>query len=401
MMKKTLIFVAAIAVMTSGAMAASLTLIPGTSSGGGASYLVGSMSPDGAYVGIAVDTLHTNGNTYAWPNVYDVGAAANIELPIKSGSAVVRGVASYGGNIIAVRNEADNVNTASWSTGTSASGSKGSLMTGNNSTFGTIGSANALAIDASGNGWAVGGTYNGTKGLAWQITAGAFDSTANWERKGVSTTKLNSVSATGIAVGNDRHARGGTTDGPILVNVGADGSPWAINAFGLDDKGHGEGISSNGMWASGYFQDAATDDPLHGFRNDVRRNITEELMPALYNASEYQLSYSQDVSDGGIAVGYTYNPDQDFYTSYHATVWFAGDTQGQLLQLILNQNGVDTSAWSKLERCIAISDDGLTIAGRGILAADGSSQAFICTIPEPATMSFLALGGLALLRRRR
>lgn len=398
MMKKMLLCAAAIAVLTSGAMAASLTQINGATSVGGNSYLVGAMSADGRYVGIATDGVLPDGRPFAFPTVYDAQTDTYIQGPLKSGNAAVKGVEALSdGTLVTIRNEADNANTASWSVGTS----KGSLTAGDGSTFGTPGAANAMSMDSSGNGWMVGGTYNSVKALGWQIVGGVVDSTANYERKGVSTSKFNSVSATGIAVGSDRSGRGGTTDGAMLANIGADQSPWTINAFGPDTKGQGHGISSNGLWASGYFQDALTDDPLHGFRNDVRRNITQELMPALHNPSEYQLSFGQDVSDNGTVVGYTYNPDQDFYTSYHATVWFTGDTQGQLLQLILEQNGVDTSAWSKLERCIGISDDGLTISGRGVLAADGSYQAFICTIPEPATMSFLALGGLALLRRRR
>ena len=47
-----------------------------------------------------------------------------------------------------------------------------------------------------------------------------------------------------------------------------------------------------------------------------------------------------------------------------------------------------------------ISDDGLTIVGYGS-NPNGSREAWIATIPEPASVALLSLGGVALLRRRR
>ncbi|MCH9023676.1 MAG: PEP-CTERM sorting domain-containing protein, partial [Planctomycetes bacterium] len=53
-----------------------------------------------------------------------------------------------------------------------------------------------------------------------------------------------------------------------------------------------------------------------------------------------------------------------------------------------------------LSQAKGISADGLTIVGWG-RNPSGNSEAWIATIPEPATLSLLALGSLALLRRRR
>lgn len=69
--------------------------------------------------------------------------------------------------------------------------------------------------------------------------------------------------------------------------------------------------------------------------------------------------------------------------------------------------GVDMSRWFTIGRVYSISADGMDIAGYGLYDMDGDpataavSRGFIATIPEPATMVLLALGGLAAIRRRR
>jgi hypothetical protein len=63
--------------------------------------------------------------------------------------------------------------------------------------------------------------------------------------------------------------------------------------------------------------------------------------------------------------------------------------------------GQDVSEWTSLSRVTSISDDGRTIGGWGIWAADGSIRGFVATIPEPASFLLLSMGGLALLCRKR
>ena len=65
---------------------------------------------------------------------------------------------------------------------------------------------------------------------------------------------------------------------------------------------------------------------------------------------------------------------------------------------MVNDLGLDLTGWN-LNKVISISDDGRTIAGTGHNPS-GSQEGWIATIPEPATLSLLALGDLALLRRR-
>jgi len=63
--------------------------------------------------------------------------------------------------------------------------------------------------------------------------------------------------------------------------------------------------------------------------------------------------------------------------------------------------------WTVLSRIHSVTSEGGTtyFAGYGLWTTDGGAttvtRAFLLTIPEPATMALLALGGLAMLRRRR
>jgi hypothetical protein len=51
-----------------------------------------------------------------------------------------------------------------------------------------------------------------------------------------------------------------------------------------------------------------------------------------------------------------------------------------------------------LKEVVGISDDGLTMIGRGI-NPEGVEQDWICTVPEPCTVLLLGLGGLLIKRR--
>jgi len=103
---------------------------------------------------------------------------------------------------------------------------------------------------------------------------------------------------------------------------------------------------------------------------------------------------ARDVSgDGRVATGYAYLSGKQT-----AVMWDISNEMLVLKDIFEDEHGLDLSGWSL--RWAHVSDDGKTFAGVG-KNPDGYSEAWLATVPEPATMGMLALGGLAVLRRRR
>jgi uncharacterized membrane protein len=96
-------------------------------------------------------------------------------------------------------------------------------------------------------------------------------------------------------------------------------------------------------------------------------------------------------NDGTVIVGHGNNP-------YAAFIWEETNGLRSLESVLVNEYGMDLSGW-QLAEATGISDDKLTIVGTGYHF--GVPEAWIATLPEPATLSLLALGGLVLLARRR
>ena len=98
-----------------------------------------------------------------------------------------------------------------------------------------------------------------------------------------------------------------------------------------------------------------------------------------------------DVSaDGSVIVG---------ETGGNAFVWDE-DHGPRLLRDVLELDcGLDLTGWT-LASATAITDDGETIVGYGTNPS-GATEAWIATIPEPSTMTWVAFGILGALSRRR
>ena len=100
--------------------------------------------------------------------------------------------------------------------------------------------------------------------------------------------------------------------------------------------------------------------------------------------------------DGSVLVGFLELEGDD---AKHAWIWRSGDAEARFLEDVLAEAGLDLDGW-QLEAATSISADGHTIAGYGINPS-GVREAWVTTIPEPATGMLVALGVAFLAKRRR
>ena len=82
----------------------------------------------------------------------------------------------------------------------------------------------------------------------------------------------------------------------------------------------------------------------------------------------------------------------------HPFIWDAQHGMRKLGDVLVQEYGLDLANWTRM-RVKGMSDDGRTIVGYGY-GPSGQREGWVAVIPEPATVSFLAMGGLALRRRR-
>lgn len=102
-----------------------------------------------------------------------------------------------------------------------------------------------------------------------------------------------------------------------------------------------------------------------------------------------------DVSaDGTIVVGVGNSA-----SGSEAFIWDSVNGMRSLQSVLTEDFGLDLTGWT-LNEALGVSNNGLTIVGRGI-NPNGFLEAWIATVPEPCAFAFLASGGLVLTRRRR
>ncbi len=255
--------------------------------------------------------------------------------------------------------------------------------------LGTLGGNNSHAEACSGDGAVVvGRSYTASRGEAFR-----------W-------TQATSMVGLGTLGGH------GSEDYSIAFDVSADGSvivggsysPSGFEAFrwtqptgmvGLGDVPGGDfhsyfrGVSLDGQVAVGFSYTA--------FGGEAVRWTEETGMVGLVgNPSGPNYSDAFAVSaNGSIVVGYARNGASG--DANRAFIWDPVHGMRDLRDLLVGY-GLDLDGWT-LKEARDISADGQTIVGFG-RNPDGRLEAWIATIPEPATLALLALGGLLLIRNR-
>lgn len=270
-----------------------------------------------------------------------------------------------------------------------------------------IGVANTLAVIPGTDAYYTASWTNDTNAtpvLYVEKIAGTTPALVTRDTKGTTTSKssLRGVSTTGLAVGFRK------SDGTNQCNYkgqydGDGGLSATTNWTGLDGtiKGEAWAIAGNGTKIFGR-SPATGKTGFWPYVYDVATGVTTALPtanPSATNASNgivYGASY-----DGRYAVGMDYTAAG----MEKAVLWdLQAGTVTDLTTWATN-NGILGAFTGNLRRAysVGVAGDGtVIISGYGYASSLSTGwTGFVLALPEPSTMLFLAIGGVALLRRRR
>ncbi len=208
----------------------------------------------------------------------------------------------------------------------------------------------------------------------WRFGRLRGDPRGVWDVGTVGDVSLGGVSATGVVVGTnrDRNRRA------IYSNIPA-GIAVIPGDGGLRSEGFG--VSGNGQWFSGLDYSDTTNVVYEAF---VWEYGTAGMILLGQHGPCDTRSVAYAVNNDRIAVGMSWNPsDGEVAVVWDNTGLWDSTGQARRITELLSANGVDTSAWTKLNRALSISDDGMVIAGYGTWAADGSGRGFVARLTEP------------------
>lgn len=350
------------------------------------SYVVGTSQAPGGIIRVPVVWSASNG-LVALPNPSSnnsVGIGVSVGIGSNAGNIIIAGLHENNLTQRYYKAPLTNLASGSWADCAAAGGLPTSDMRG--------GSYNDLRSDPGvGDGrWYTAGKQAST-GRNARLRGDPF---IGWNGTGINN--VSSVSAYGVDVGRSSASPSTAyVEGPGFAFTNVPGSSgFRADGIGISAS-FGKSTDYNTQWVAGQVLNYNGTN-AQGFRW-MRGDASMQFLGTLPG---HVSSVAYTVADNGVTAGRSYVSGGET-----AVVWDTSgtwDTTGaaKSIQATLNAAGVDTSAWSSLIRVYAASDDGKTLAGIGIWAADGSTRGFVATIPEPATLALLALA-LPLLRRRR
>ena len=202
-------------------------------------------------------------------------------------------------------------------------------------------------------------------------------------------------------------AYGVSSDGSVIVGSSLIGDDlqgafrwWDINGNGVVDPDeklddHAEFRLFHEIWTRAYSASADGSVVVGYGRDGAFRWTSNNGTVGLGDLPGGDVeSVALDVSaDGSVVVGWS-----ETGTNRHEPfVWDEINGMQNLSHILVSDYGLDLTGWT-LTSAQAISDDGLTIVGRGVNPA-GAREGWIATIPEPGTVLLLGLGAVVLRRK--